>query len=108
MRLKFKIFKASAIKVHLVVLMLYTIITIILTYPLIFHMNNSLPPGDPAFNTWVLAWNVHSLTTDPLNYFNSNIFYPFLKLFGFFRASFCQHDNCFSDNPDIQQPHFGI
>ncbi len=39
-------------------------------------MNNMLPPGDSSLNTWILAWDVHSLTTDPFNFFNANIFYP--------------------------------
>ena len=39
-------------------------------------MDKYLDLGDPAFNTWVLAWDVHILTTDPLNLFNTNIFYP--------------------------------
>ncbi|MHC1686991.1 MAG: hypothetical protein AB9879_04710 [Methanothrix sp.] len=42
-------------------------------------MDKYLELGDPAFNTWVLAWDVHSLTTDPINLFNTNIFYPFTK-----------------------------
>jgi hypothetical protein len=47
-----------------------------LTFPLIMHMGNGLDIGDPALNTWILAWDVHALVTDPLNLFNTNIFYP--------------------------------
>jgi hypothetical protein len=32
--------------------------------------------GDPLLNTWILAWDSHALLTDPLNFFNANIFYP--------------------------------
>ena len=77
MKLKFSAANKENIKAHFTVVVLYTFITIILTFPLILRMNNWLPMGDPAFNTWVLAWDVHSLTTDPLNLFNTNIFYPF-------------------------------
>jgi hypothetical protein len=64
------------IRSHLIAALLYIIITMALTFPLILHMDKYLDSGDPAFNTWVLAWDVHSLTTDPLNLFNTNIFYP--------------------------------
>jgi hypothetical protein len=47
-------------------------------YPLIKHFGTQLAggPGDPLLNSWILAWNVHALITDPLNLFNANIFYP--------------------------------
>ena len=32
--------------------------------------------GDPALNAWALAWVSRSITTDPLNLFNGNAFYP--------------------------------
>ena len=68
--------KWNSIRTHLIVVILYIFLTIVLTFPLILHMDKYLDSGDPAFNTWVLAWDVHSLTTDPINLFNTNIFYP--------------------------------
>jgi hypothetical protein len=58
--------------------MFFTALTILKTYPLVWHFGTQIPggPGDPQMVTWILAWNVHSLTTDPLNLFNTNIFYP--------------------------------
>lgn len=39
-------------------------------------MGTGLELGDPALNAWILAWDVHSILTDPINLFNTNIFYP--------------------------------
>jgi hypothetical protein len=56
----------------------FTTLTLLKTYPLISHFGTQLPGGvgDPLLVTWILAWNVHALTADPLNLFNANIFYP--------------------------------
>jgi hypothetical protein len=56
----------------------YTAFTLLKTYPLVRYFWTHIPggPGDPQLVTWILAWNVHALTTDPFNLFNANIFYP--------------------------------
>jgi hypothetical protein len=56
----------------------YTALALLKTYPLIWHFATHLPGGlsDPLFVSWILAWDVHALATDPLNLFNANIFYP--------------------------------
>jgi hypothetical protein len=56
----------------------FTAVTLGKTYPLIRHFGTQLPGGlgDPLLVTWILAWGSHALTTDPLNLFNANIFYP--------------------------------
>jgi hypothetical protein len=56
----------------------FTTMTLAKTYPLIRHFATQLPGGlgDPLLVTWILAWGSHALTTDPLNLFNANIFYP--------------------------------
>jgi hypothetical protein len=56
----------------------FAALTLLKTYPLTRHFGTHLPVGlsDPLLNTWILAWDVHALTTDPLNLFNTNIFYP--------------------------------
>jgi hypothetical protein len=56
----------------------FAALTVLKTYPLITHFDTQLPGGigDPLLVTWFLAWDVHALTTDPLNLFNANIFYP--------------------------------
>ncbi len=60
------------------ILTIYTLLTLILTYPLIFNLSTAVPNdiGDPLLNTWILAWDAHALLTGPLNLFNANIFYP--------------------------------
>ncbi|HXV98910.1 MAG TPA: hypothetical protein VEC93_10860, partial [Anaerolineae bacterium] len=62
----------------LFILVIYILLTLILTHPLIFNLTTAVPNdiGDPLLNTWILAWNSHALLTDPLNLFNANIFYP--------------------------------
>jgi hypothetical protein len=62
----------------LFILVIYILLTFILTHPLIFNLTTAVPNdiGDPLLNTWILAWNSHALLTDPLNLFNANIFYP--------------------------------
>jgi hypothetical protein len=56
----------------------FTALTLLKAYPLIWHFGSQLPGGlgDPLLVTWILAWDVHALTTNPLNLFNANIFYP--------------------------------
>ena len=66
-------------RMHIIVIILYSLITIFATYPLIMHVSTGLEVGDPALNTWILAWDVHSIIKDPFNLFNANMFYPFTK-----------------------------
>jgi hypothetical protein len=69
--------KTLVVKVILVG-MAFAALTVLKTYPLIKHFDTHLPGGigDPLLVTWFLAWDVHALTTDPLNLFDANIFYP--------------------------------
>src|SRR5262245_6079042 len=69
--------KTLVVKVILVGIA-FAALTVLKTYPLIKHFDTDLPGGmgDPLLVTWFLAWDFHALTTDPLNLFNANIFYP--------------------------------
>lgn len=60
------------------ILILFILLTALMTYPLILHLTDHLPDnlGDPLLNTWILAWDVHQIFTDPINLFNANIFHP--------------------------------
>ena len=60
------------------VLLSYSLLTLLLTHPLLFNLNRAVPNdiGDPLLNVWILAWDSHALLTDPLNLFNANIFQP--------------------------------
>jgi hypothetical protein len=56
----------------------FLLATIILTYPLVFHLKNAvLHPADPLLNAWILGWDAHILRTDPLNLYQANSFYPY-------------------------------
>ena len=43
--------------------LLYCLITVVLTYPLVLELGSVFPhdSGDPALNTWILWWNAHSM-----------------------------------------------
>lgn len=67
-------------KKNLPVLLLYVVLTLIMTYPLLFNLTNSIPGdlGDPLLNTWILAWDVHKIMEgDLFGLFNANIFFPY-------------------------------
>ncbi|MFC2169763.1 discoidin domain-containing protein [Acidobacteriota bacterium] len=66
---------------NLLVLLFFTILTLSMTYPLVFNIGSSLPgegePWDPLLNTWILAWNTKTiLSADFQGFFDANIFYP--------------------------------
>lgn len=60
------------------VLLLYAVLTAVMTYPQIVRMSDSVAinDGDPLFSTWRLAWIAHQMPRDPLHLFDANIFYP--------------------------------
>ena len=68
-----------------IILIIYTLLTLILTHPLVFNLTTVVPNdiGDPLLNTWIMAWNSHALLTDPLNLFNANIFAPLSNTLAF-------------------------
>jgi dolichyl-phosphate-mannose-protein mannosyltransferase len=58
-------------------LLLFTVLTAVMTYPQVFHMRDGVhDPGDPLMVTWVLAWVAHQLPRAPAHIFDANIFYP--------------------------------
>lgn len=65
-------------RINLTLFIAYTLVTLVLTHPLLFNLTTAVPNdiGDPLLNTWILAWDSHALLTDPLDLFNANIFYP--------------------------------
>src|SRR5262245_28182698 len=60
------------------VLLLYSLLSLGLTYPLIANLDSAVPNdiGDPLLNTWILAWDTHALLTHPAALFQANIYYP--------------------------------
>jgi hypothetical protein len=63
---------------HLWILGLFLIFTLAMTWPLARHMTNTFVSwGDPVFQAWTMAWNVHAWSTNPLDVFNANVLYPY-------------------------------
>jgi hypothetical protein len=61
----------------LLALAFYCVWSLVATYPLALAPANHLDNwGDAAFNTWVMAWDLHQLPRDPLHLFDAPIFYP--------------------------------
>src|SRR5438270_7553085 len=56
----------------------YAAITVVMFLPLVRHMFDSFPVdlGDPPNESWLVAWGVHALTTDPAQLLQGNIYYP--------------------------------
>jgi hypothetical protein len=65
------------------------VLTIALTYPVAFHMDRlgRVNTDDGRWSLWVVAWVAHALTTDPLNLFDANIFYPHRYALAFSEAN---------------------
>jgi hypothetical protein len=59
------------------VFLVYSAITIALTYPLILQMGSVLPhdAGDPALNTWILWWNTQTVPLTTV-WWNAPAFFP--------------------------------
>ena len=66
----------------LLALLLYSAVTLALFPQLVAHLATAFPGdlGDPPSQAWVLAWDVHALTTHGVGLarlYQGNIFYPF-------------------------------
>jgi len=58
-------------------LLLFTVLTAVMTYPQVFHLTDGVhDDGDPLMVTWVLAWVAHQLPRAPAHLFDANMFYP--------------------------------
>lgn len=72
------------LKRHLPAAFLFLFLTALFTNPLLFHFWNAVEDKqDALLNTWIIAWVGHALTTDPLNLYNANIFFPYLNSLAF-------------------------
>ena len=59
------------------VLLLLTALAVVLTWPATAHLGSVVVNlGDPLLTTWILAWDVHALTTAPLRFLDANMFHP--------------------------------
>src|SRR4029453_13669572 len=67
------------------VTLLYTVVTVVLAYPLSIHPARTSFGCDPDVHLfpWTPAWDVPALTTDPLHIFDANILYPYARTLAF-------------------------
>ncbi len=57
-----------------------------MTWPLaagIGHLGRTQNTGDGRFSVWNIAWVAHALSTDPVDLFDANIFYPHRRTLAF-------------------------
>jgi hypothetical protein len=65
-------------KVTAAALLLFVVLSLVLTYPLALHLANAVEDRqDALLNVWITAWDGHQLLSDPLHLFDANIFYPY-------------------------------
>lgn len=60
---------------HLGAALLYLLVALVFTYPLVFNLDRVNGTGDPAVMVWSMAWIQHALTSSA-SFFDANIFYP--------------------------------
>jgi hypothetical protein len=64
-------------RIKLTALIIFAVATFIQTYPLALHPARGLSDTqDGLLNTWILAWGHHQLLSDPLRFFQADVFYP--------------------------------
>jgi hypothetical protein len=65
-------------KKNIIALLIFIILTGIMTYPVLLRMSNHIPGGisDSLHLAWVIAWDIHKIRTGLSGYWNTNIFYP--------------------------------
>ncbi len=62
------------------VLLIFGVLSLLLTYPLPLHLTNTVEDWqDALLNVWITAWEQHQLLADPLHLFDANIFYPYRR-----------------------------
>jgi hypothetical protein len=66
------------VKKDLAVFLLLAILSLVMTYPLLFHMGDHVPSDlrDPLYTIWVLAWDVRAAGSGFSQFADANIFYP--------------------------------
>jgi hypothetical protein len=64
----------------LAVLLVFIILSLLITYPLPVHLGTAVEDRqDALLNVWIMAWDGHQLLADPLHLFDANIFYPYRR-----------------------------
>ncbi|MBN1938517.1 MAG: discoidin domain-containing protein [Candidatus Aminicenantes bacterium] len=68
----------SVATADLVVLGLFLVFTLVMTYPLVFQMGHSVPAdlGDPLYTIWLLDWEIKQAASGFGSFFDANNFFP--------------------------------
>ena len=55
------------------------LLAVVMHWPLVLHLGENIPKdlGDPLAQSWQAAWDGHALAHQPLDFFQSNQFWPF-------------------------------
>jgi hypothetical protein len=70
--------KSDVRKLTVAALVLFTILSLVFTYPLLLHPADAVEDRqDALLNVWITAWDGHQILADPLHLFDANIFYPY-------------------------------
>jgi hypothetical protein len=95
------------LKRHVLIFCYFVLASLVITYPLIFHMTNRLPGlGDELLITWIMNWNIHAFLTDPMNIFQANIFYPYHNTLAYSDVFFTASIIGFIPSLLVNQPAF--
>jgi hypothetical protein len=69
---------AHAARVDLLALLGFSLLTLLMTYPLSLHLAEALQDtSDSLLNLLIINWQAHQLFTSPFQLFDTNIFYPY-------------------------------
>lgn len=71
----------AKITFHFGPIVLLALLTLLMTYPLIFHMKAHLPSdlGDPLYHAWLFGHTLNKVKEGLTNYWDGKIFYPHTK-----------------------------
>jgi hypothetical protein len=55
-----------------------SVLSVVMNWPLVLHLGEDVPKdlGDPLVQSWQVAWGGHALAHQPLDFFQSNQFWP--------------------------------
>ena len=79
---------------HVLAAVLFCILTLGMTWPLVCHLDTHVTPGFqpaltvPYFNLWTLAWNYRWLQGEVDNYWDANQFFPHRKTLAYSEPQF--------------------
>jgi hypothetical protein len=70
----------SRLPVVFYLLPVYFLAALLFTYPFVRGLGSAVTdPVDPILNAWIVAWEHHSWLTQPFQFLDANIFYPYTQ-----------------------------